>query len=46
MLARHDPEDLLAIALDALASVSEYRSRLDEMPVPIYTTDDEGRVTY
>lgn len=46
MLVRHDPEDLLDAALTALATGSECRAMLDEMPVPIYTTDEEGRVTY
>jgi PAS domain S-box-containing protein len=46
MLARHDPEDLLDTALNALATGPECRAMLDELPVPIYTTDAEGRVTY
>jgi len=46
MLARHDPEHLLDAALNALASGSECRAMLDELPVPIYTTDTEGHVTY
>jgi len=47
MLAQHDPEHLLDTALHALHSAgSERRAILDELPVPIYTTDAEGRVTY
>ncbi|HEV2596376.1 MAG TPA: PAS domain-containing protein [Sphingomicrobium sp.] len=46
MLARDDPEELLNAALSALATGSECRATLDEMAVPIYTTDTEGRVTY
>jgi transcriptional regulator with PAS, ATPase and Fis domain len=46
MLARNDPEDLLDIALNALATGSECLAMLDELPVPIYTTDTEGCVTY
>lgn len=46
MLARHDPEHLLGDALDALAGGEECRRRLDELPVPVYTTAPDGRVTY
>ncbi|MGN6590746.1 MAG: PAS domain-containing protein [Sphingomicrobium sp.] len=47
MLARHDPEHLLDTALNALnADRPECRAMLDELPVPIYTTDTAGRVTY
>jgi PAS domain S-box-containing protein len=46
MLVRHDPENLLDIALNALATGTECRAMLDELPVPIYTTDSDGRVTY
>jgi PAS domain S-box-containing protein len=48
MLARHDPEQLLDTALNALALAggAECYAMLDELPVPIYTTDPQGRVTY
>src|SRR5690348_11805207 len=46
MLARHDPEQLLSTALDALATGPECGAVLDELPVPIYTTDADGAVTY
>ena len=46
MLARHDPEDLLDTTLNALAAGPECHAMLDELPVPIYTTDAAGRVTY
>ena len=46
MLARHDPEDLLGTTLNALAAGPECRAMLDELPVPIYTTDASGNVTY
>jgi len=47
MLARHDPEHLLDAALNALhADGPECRAMLDELPVPIYTTDSTGAVTY
>lgn len=46
MLARTDPEHLLDAALTALATGPESRAMLDELPVPIYTTDANGRVTY
>ena len=46
MLARPDPEHILHTALNALSSDSEWRSVLDALPVPIYTTDAHGSVTY
>jgi PAS domain S-box-containing protein len=46
MLARHDPEQLLETALQAVATSPDCRAMLDELPVPIYTTDAEGAVTY
>lgn len=45
MLALHNPEQLLSSALNALATGPDY-SLLDELPVPIYTTDAHGAVTY
>ncbi len=46
MLASSQAEDLLDIALTALASGDGFSAVLDQLPVPIYTTDAEGRVTY
>ena len=46
MLARFDPNAFLDTALDALAANSDWRSVLDELPVPIYVADTEGAVTY
>jgi PAS domain S-box-containing protein len=46
MLARNDPDHLLDTALNALATGGECHELLDELPVPIYTTDAEGAVTY
>src|SRR5690242_15475732 len=46
MLARHDPEQLLDTALNALSTSRDWRAVLDELPVPIYTTDAHGEVTY
>lgn len=46
MLAGQNPERLLDIALDALSNESDWRTILDELPVPIYTTDPHGAVTY
>ena len=46
MLARSNPEDYLDTALDALASGPVGSALLDELPVPIYTTDACGAVTY
>lgn len=46
MLSRPDPQYYLDTALDALATGAECRSVLDALPVPIYTTDAHGAVTY
>ena len=46
MHARHDPEQILDTALSALATSPECHALLDELPVPIYTTDTDGTVTY
>lgn len=46
MLAKENPEQLLDTALTALSTAAEWRSVLDELPVPIYTADANGRVTY
>jgi PAS domain S-box-containing protein len=40
------PEDYLDSALTALSSGGVGRLALDALPVPIYTTDPEGEVTY
>lgn len=40
------PEEYLDAALDALASGGDWRSVLNALPVPVYTTDAEGGVTY
>jgi PAS domain S-box-containing protein len=46
MHGRFQPEHYLETAVDALANGVECEAVLDEMPVPIYTTDCDGRVTY
>ena len=46
MLARQDPEDYLERALGALATGTNCHALLDDLPVPIYTTDATGTVTY
>jgi PAS domain S-box-containing protein len=46
MLARTDPEHILDTALNALSIGTGCRSVVDELPVPIYTTDTTGAVTY
>ncbi len=46
MPTRHPAEEYLGTALNALATGEASRSNLDELPVPIYTTDAEGTVTY
>ena len=46
MLPGQDPEHLLDKALSALATDADWRAVLDELPVPVYTTDPAGAVTY
>jgi PAS domain S-box-containing protein len=46
MADRLNPEQYLDTALGVLAEGSDCHSALDELPVPIYTTDAEGAVTY
>ena len=46
MLAGQDPEQYLDIAVNALGTGPECHALLDELPVPIYTTDASGSVTY
>jgi PAS domain S-box-containing protein len=46
MLATQNPERLLDTALSAISTSPDWRSVLDELPAPIYTTDAEGAVTY
>lgn len=46
MPAANQPQDYLDTALRALGSDGDWKSVLDELPVPIYTTDAEGDVTY
>lgn len=46
MRAATDPQTYLDTALDALGGDGDWRSVLDKLPVPAYTTDADGRVTY
>jgi PAS domain S-box-containing protein len=46
MVGQRQPEELLDTALIALSAGDRQRSVLDELPVPIYTTDTDGAVTY
>ena len=47
MLATTRPQDYLDTAMDALSSgEGRYRALLDSLPVPLYTTDADGLVTY
>ena len=40
------PEELLSTALSAFENGSGCAAVLDRLPVPVYTTDDHGSVTY
>lgn len=46
MPASSNPEQVLATAVAALSSDADWRPVLDQLKVPIYTTDAEGKVTY
>ena len=46
MLAAANPEDQVHIALDALRNESGWKSVLDALTLPAYTTDADGFVTY
>lgn len=46
MLAPHHPDQILDTALNALAAGPDSHGILDELPVPVYTTDADGGVTY
>src|SRR3954467_10620851 len=46
MLAKPNPEAILATALTALSADADWRKVLDALPAPIYVTDMEGSVTY
>jgi PAS domain S-box-containing protein len=41
-----NPEQILDDALTALSTSDDWRTVLDVLPAPIYTTDAEGAVTY
>jgi PAS domain S-box-containing protein len=46
MLARHDPEQILGTAIDALSTGADWKHVLDALSAPIYVTDPDGAVTY
>jgi PAS domain S-box-containing protein len=46
MLDSSQPKELLATILSAMESGSGYQAVLNHLPVPVYTTDADGRVTY
>jgi PAS domain-containing protein len=46
MPPHHNPEQILDTALNAISAGPDWRPVLDELPVPIYPTDQAGRVTY
>lgn len=46
MLDSSQPEALLDSAIAAVENGNGYRSELDGIRVPVYTTDPDGRITY
>ncbi len=45
-MSGHNPEQILDTALTALGGDADWRVILDRLPVPIYTTDERGCVTF
>ena len=43
---RPSPEEVLDSALTALSAGADGRAVLDQLPLPVYTTDAEGLITY
>jgi PAS domain S-box-containing protein len=46
MLTKRDSQAYLDTALNALSTDADWRSALNELPVPIYVADPKGAVTY
>jgi PAS domain S-box-containing protein len=46
MLASNRIDELVQTAVEAVRSSSEWRTVLDQLPVPTYMTDADGAVTY
>jgi PAS domain S-box-containing protein len=46
MLPQHRVEELLQTAIEAVSSATDWQAILDQLPVPTYTTDADGAVTY
>lgn len=46
MLAPNDPEHLVQTAVSAIETAPDWRAVLDRIPLPVYTTDASGTVTY
>lgn len=45
-MSRPNPEQFLEVALEAIGSDADWRRTLNRLPVPVYTTDREGKVTF
>ena len=46
MSPQQNPEEIIDAALHALTADADWRANLDALPLPIYTTDRNGSVTY
>ena len=46
MTAGTEPEQILSTAVNALSADPDWRLVLDELPVPVYTIDPKGTLTY
>jgi len=45
-MSGQNPEQILDGALDAISSDADWRETLNRIPVPVYTTDEGGKVTF
>ena len=46
MASSHNPDEILDRAIIAVSTDNDWRTVLDRLPVPVYTTDATGAVTY
>lgn len=46
MTPEAQPQEFLSAALHAIAGEGDWKPVLDDLPVPVYTTDADGAVTY
>lgn len=45
-MSSQNPEQFLDLAVEAIGSHADWRDTLNRIPVPVYTTDEAGKVTF